>query len=125
MWSPITGPFLRLKFLKIGYCNLRCWNAESCHFPVLEKFGLEGLSELEEIPWGIGEIPTLQFIFVDRCSLSTTISAMKIKEDQLECQGNDDLHIQVEYNSDLESFREMVEKEGLTINNIQPKIYPK
>ncbi|KAH6781532.1 hypothetical protein C2S51_006825 [Perilla frutescens var. frutescens] len=119
-WSPIDGQFLRLKFLKIDSCDLACWNAESCHFPILEKLVLCNLLKLEEIPRDIGEIPTLKLIRLYFCSVSVAISAVKIKEDQLETQGDDDLQIQVRMRHyDLKSFREMVETEELTINNIQ------
>ncbi|XP_057775411.1 putative late blight resistance protein homolog R1B-16 [Salvia miltiorrhiza] len=115
-WSPVKGQFERLKFLKIDNCHLRCWNAESCHFPMLEKLVLCCLYRLEEIPWGIGEIPTLKLIHLDCCSNSATISAIKIKDEQLEYQDNDDLQIQVIMDDDqMKSFMAMVETEGLTV----------
>ncbi|XP_057776508.1 putative late blight resistance protein homolog R1A-3 [Salvia miltiorrhiza] len=119
-WSPVDGQFQRLKFLKIGNCKLRCWNADSYHFPILEKLFLFCVEELEEIPWGIGDIPTLKLIHVMDCSNSVAISAIKIKEEQLECQANDDLQIQISvYTRKLECFMAMVEAEGLTLNNVQ------
>ncbi|XP_057776504.1 putative late blight resistance protein homolog R1A-10 [Salvia miltiorrhiza] len=119
-WSPVDGQFQRLKFLKIDGCELRCWNADSCHFPILEKLQLSWLRDLEEIPWGIGEIPTLKLIHVVCCSNSAAISAIKIKEEQLECQGNDDLQIQITVlEHEVECFMAMVEAEGLTLNNVQ------
>lgn len=122
-WSPIEGQFLRLKLLKIDSCDLVCWNADSSHFPVLEKIVLHNLWSLKEIPWGIGEITTLKFIRLDRCPQSAEISAIKIKV-ELESQGNDDLQIQIKiFDSDLDSFREMVETEGLPISNVQLEVY--
>ncbi|XP_057775421.1 putative late blight resistance protein homolog R1A-3 [Salvia miltiorrhiza] len=119
-WSPVVGQFQRLKFLKIYNCFLRCWNADSCHFPNLEKLILHTLNELEEIPWGIAKIPTLKLIHVKCCSNSAAISALKIKDYQLEYQGNDDLQIQIHVSSaKLESFMAMVETEGLTLDNVQ------
>ncbi|XP_057775573.1 putative late blight resistance protein homolog R1B-16 [Salvia miltiorrhiza] len=119
-WSPVDGQFQRLKFLKIYDCNLTSWNADSCHFPILEKLILCRLYQLEEIPWGIGDIPTLKLINLWKCSNSAAISAIKIKEEQLECQGNDDLQIQINVGTDkLECFMAMVETEGLTLNNVQ------
>ncbi|XP_057775432.1 putative late blight resistance protein homolog R1B-14 [Salvia miltiorrhiza] len=124
-WSPVNGQFQRLKFLKFYCCDLKCWNADNSHFPVLEKLVLCWLRKLEEIPWGIGEIPTLKLIHVNNCSNSAAISAMKIKEEQLECQGNDDLQIQVDVDEyDLQSFMAIVQTEGLTLNNVQFNIYP-
>lgn len=105
--------------MKIKHCNLKCWNAESSHFPILEKLVLDNLSKLEEIPGGIGEIPTLKLIRVHHCSNSAAISAVKIKEDQLE---NDDLQIKVDVSDYYtKKFKAMMETEGLTIKNIQFK----
>ncbi|KAL8057160.1 hypothetical protein ABFX02_04G166600 [Erythranthe guttata] len=59
-WDPVEGEFVGLKYLEIEFCDdLMYWNADSSHFPVLEKLVLKGLSELDDIPLGIGEIPTL------------------------------------------------------------------
>ncbi|KAH6810265.1 hypothetical protein C2S51_024027 [Perilla frutescens var. frutescens] len=93
-WSPVEGEFGALKVLRIVNCNLRCWNADSSHFPVLEKLFLEGLGHLEEIPLDIGEIPTLELIHLVGCSKSAEISAEEIKEEQ-EDQGNERLQIQI------------------------------
>ncbi|XP_057780806.1 putative late blight resistance protein homolog R1B-16 [Salvia miltiorrhiza] len=93
-WSPVNGEFLRLRFLSIISCNLRCWDADSSHFPVLEKLRLEGLKHLEAIPLDIGEIPTLEVISVVVCSESAEISAMKIKEEE-ESVGNEGLQFQI------------------------------
>ncbi|KAI3472775.1 hypothetical protein Pfo_031178 [Paulownia fortunei] len=82
-WDPVEGEFLRLKFLKISGCrDLIYWTADSSHFPVLENLVLYGLSKLDEIPSGIGEIPTLRIIRLDYCSVSAAISAVKILEEQ-------------------------------------------
>ncbi|XP_057780173.1 putative late blight resistance protein homolog R1A-10 [Salvia miltiorrhiza] len=89
-WSPVNGEFLRLRFLSIVKCDLRCWDADGSHFPVLKKLRLKGLKHLEEIPLDIGQIPTLEVISVDGCSESAQISAMKIKEEQ-ESLGNEGL----------------------------------
>ncbi|KAH6772508.1 hypothetical protein C2S51_010912 [Perilla frutescens var. frutescens] len=90
-WSPVDGQFLRLRVLKIRSCELVRWNMEYFHFPILEKLLLWGLLRMEEIPMAIAEIPTLKLIRVEECSESVDISAMKIKEDQLQTQGGDDL----------------------------------
>ncbi|XP_057780170.1 putative late blight resistance protein homolog R1C-3 [Salvia miltiorrhiza] len=93
-WSPVNGEFRRLRFLSIIKCDLRCWDADSSHFPVLKKLRLEGLKHLEAIPLDIGEIPTLEMISVVRCSESAEISAMKIKEEE-ESLGNEGLQFQI------------------------------
>ncbi|XP_057780809.1 putative late blight resistance protein homolog R1B-16 [Salvia miltiorrhiza] len=93
-WSPVNGEFLRLRLLSIDSCDLRCWDADSSHFPVLKKLSLEGLKHLEEIPLDIGEIPTLEFISLHGCSESAEISVMKMKEEQ-ESLGNEGLQVRI------------------------------
>ncbi|KAL7115139.1 hypothetical protein ACP275_04G165900 [Erythranthe tilingii] len=112
-WDPVEGEFLRLKFLEIYYSGLEHWNADSCHFPVLEKLVLTEMNKLEEIPLGIGEIPTLGFIELVRCSASAAISAVKILEEQ-ESLGNEGLfvRIMVRYKKELQQF------ESFTSNNL-------
>lgn len=121
-WSPVDEQLLRLKFLKIDYCGLTRLNADDSHFPVLKKLILGHLWSLEEIPWGMGEIPALELIRIDSCRESAAISAVKIKEDQLE-MGNDALQIQVRLSDlEMESFKKRVKAEGLTVNHIQLEI---
>ncbi|KAH6759599.1 hypothetical protein C2S52_022857 [Perilla frutescens var. hirtella] len=120
-WRPVIGQFLCLKFLKIDHCKLTDWIADCSHFPVLKKLLLIGLKNLQGIPSGIGEIPTLELIGLEFCSESAAISAVKIKEDQLENEGNDVLQIQVK-TSGRQSFKRKLEREGLTTDNIQLEI---
>ncbi|KAL7153439.1 hypothetical protein ABFS83_04G168400 [Erythranthe nasuta] len=105
-WNPIEGEFLCLKYLSIVSFELEYWNAESFHFPVLEKLVVDALWKLYEIPSGIGEIPTLALIDMDDCSESAAISAIRILEEQ-ESQGNDDLrvHIKFMWSEELEGFK--------------------
>ncbi|KAI3464089.1 hypothetical protein Pfo_020752 [Paulownia fortunei] len=120
-WNPVEGEFLRLKFLKICCCSdLIYWNADNSHFPVLENLVLDRLFKLDEIPSGIGEIPTLGVILLVYCSESAAISAMKILEEQ-ESLGNEGLQVRVKFweKADLESFKEKVELESLASNNFQ------
>ncbi|KAL8529855.1 hypothetical protein ACS0TY_007058 [Phlomoides rotata] len=120
-WNSVEGEFERLKVLKIYACeDLIHWNAESCHFPVLEKLVLERMNVLDEIPSGIGEIPTLGFIRLECCSVSAAISAMRMLVEQ-ECLGNEGLQLEVEFwnEEELECFREMVRAEGLSSNNLR------
>ncbi|KAL7099154.1 hypothetical protein ACP275_09G065100 [Erythranthe tilingii] len=94
-WETIEGQFCNLKFLLIEDCGeLRYWRTESSHFPCLEQLSLRDLDILEEIPWGIGEIPTLETIVLKFCSHSAVISAKEIVEEQLE-NGNEDLRVRV------------------------------
>ncbi|XP_057780139.1 putative late blight resistance protein homolog R1A-10 [Salvia miltiorrhiza] len=122
-WSPVNGEFLRLRFLSIvdWTCDLRCWDADSSHFPVLEKLRLEGLWHLEEIPLDIGEIPTLEVISVDGCSESAEISAMKIKEEQ-ESLGNEGLQVQISSRKDIDN-RKLRDEEVLMHLEEEVRLY--
>ncbi|KAH6758413.1 hypothetical protein C2S51_018648 [Perilla frutescens var. frutescens] len=119
-WNPVEGEFLRLRYLEILCClDLTCWNAERCHFPVLEELVLVRLWKLEEIPLDMGEISTLRDVYVYECSVSAAVSAVKILEEQ-EGFGNDDLRVRVKlYEEKPEDFREKLEIEGLTTENFQ------
>ena len=118
-WTPDEGMFVRLKYLKIKYYELVEWNAQSSHFPVLESLVLVGLSKLSEIPSGIGEIPTLRYIYLKQCSLSAAISAVRIAEEQEE-YGNEELRVEVEFweQKENEMFRELMKEEGFTTSNL-------
>ncbi|KAI3464090.1 hypothetical protein Pfo_020753 [Paulownia fortunei] len=120
-WNSVEGNFLRLTFLKIYCCyDLIHWNADSSCFPVLENLVLNRLFKLDEIPSGIGEIPTLGLIHLHYCSESAAISALRILEEQ-ESFGNVGLHVRVEFwdKEELQSFREKVEPESLTSKKFQ------
>ncbi|KAL8057183.1 hypothetical protein ABFX02_04G168100 [Erythranthe guttata] len=95
VWNLLQeGGFLRLKSLKISRNYLLHWNADSSHFPALEKLVLEDLVLLHEIPLSFGEMQTLRSIDLHRCSDSAAFSAMKILEEQ-KSLGNDDLRVRV------------------------------
>ncbi|KAL7153387.1 hypothetical protein ABFS83_04G165300 [Erythranthe nasuta] len=120
-WNPVEGEFLRLKYLFIDSWELKHWNAESFHFPVLEKLYLSGLLHLDEIPSGIGEIPTLALIHLLSCSESAAMSAMSILEEQ-ESFGNDHLRVVIQFRRkmELERFTEkVVNFECFNSNNLQ------
>lgn len=120
-WSAIDGQFPRLEFLKTEAWDLEYSYADKSHFPVLEKLVLINMLYLEEVPSGVGEIAALELIRMVSCSNSATISVVKIKEDRLENEGNDILRIEVvvDNDSELVPFEKMVEREGLTVDNIQ------
>ncbi|EYU24432.1 hypothetical protein MIMGU_mgv1a023729mg [Erythranthe guttata] len=88
-WDPVEGGFLQLKFLKIYSCrDLKYWNADSSHFPVLENIKFVEVDRLVEVPLGVGEIPTLGAIELVRCTESVAMSAVRILEEQ-ESFGNE------------------------------------
>ncbi|KAG8379671.1 hypothetical protein BUALT_Bualt07G0113300 [Buddleja alternifolia] len=80
-WDATDGEFVRLKFLDIDNTDLMYWTAEKTHFPMLEHLGL-GCPELEEIPFGLSEIPTLQIILLRGCKPSVITSARAILEER-------------------------------------------
>lgn len=105
-----------MKKLEIWGCDdLIKWNADNFHFPVLQNLRLGNLSKLDEFPSGIGDIPTLEWISIEFCSVSSTISAMRTMVEQEE-KGNEDLWLYVSFQGDeetLESFKSRVREEDL------------
>ncbi|KAL2243725.1 UNVERIFIED_CONTAM: putative late blight resistance protein R1A-10 [Sesamum indicum] len=93
-WSPVEGQFPRLKVLLIFNSDLVWWRAESIHFPNLERLHLYNMFCLEEIPLGIGDIPTLLSIHLSYCSDSSVNSAKQILEEQ-QSFGNETLQLYV------------------------------
>ncbi|KAL1546800.1 hypothetical protein AAHA92_23350 [Salvia divinorum] len=61
-WETIDGEFGNLIHLLIDQSNLKCWTTDSSHFPRLQCLTLHRCPYLDEIPYEIGEIPTLQLI---------------------------------------------------------------
>ncbi|KAL2243749.1 putative late blight resistance protein homolog R1A-10 [Sesamum indicum] len=94
-WSPVEGQFPRLKVLIIWENDLVWWRAESIHFPKLERLDLYEMHCLEEIPSGIGDIPTLLSIHLWDCSDSSINSAKQILEEQ-QSSGNEILQLYVD-----------------------------
>ncbi|KAH6758296.1 hypothetical protein C2S51_018531 [Perilla frutescens var. frutescens] len=120
-WNCVEEEFLCLKHLYINECHdLIHWTADSCNFPVLENLSLVYLSELVEIPSGIGEIPTLEEIYMDSCSESATISAIKIVEEQ-ESLGNLSLQLRLNVGDEkrAEMWRGKIEELGFTGQNLR------
>ncbi|KAK4425885.1 putative late blight resistance proteinR1B-16 [Sesamum alatum] len=94
VWEPKEGEFCSLKFLLLEKLNLVKWRADETHFPRLRHLLIRGCSALEEIPSGIGEIPTLEIIELDECSPPVVASAKQIQEEQRE-YGNDGLEVRI------------------------------
>ncbi|KAL3501837.1 hypothetical protein ACH5RR_036286 [Cinchona calisaya] len=79
-WEPSEEGFRYLKQLLIENTDLVHWKASSFHFPRLQHLILKSCKLLEEIPFGVGEIATLQLIELHSCSESAEISTTAIKE---------------------------------------------
>ncbi|XP_073125212.1 putative late blight resistance protein homolog R1B-23 [Henckelia pumila] len=93
-WNPVEGEFLRLKSLQIESTDLEEWIADSSHFPCLENLALRHVKNLKEIPYGIGEIPTLRTMSLEGCKDSANSSAREIQEEQRNL-GNDDIQVHI------------------------------
>ncbi|KAL8547395.1 hypothetical protein ACS0TY_006935 [Phlomoides rotata] len=111
-WDPVEGEFLRLRFLLIDDSDLACWNADSTNFPVLENLVHEALYSLNEIPLGVGDIPTLERISLAYCTDSSALSALKILKEQ-HSFGNEGVKVRLAV-WEVNEFMEQVEAEGLT-----------
>ncbi|XP_057771684.1 putative late blight resistance protein homolog R1A-10 [Salvia miltiorrhiza] len=96
-WEIAEGDeFSSLHFLQLRQCyRLVRWRADETNFPRLCHLFLEYCPKLEEIPAGIGEIPTLQLIHLDYCSDSVVASAKQIQEEQESEYGNYDLQLRI------------------------------
>ncbi|KAK4427710.1 putative late blight resistance proteinR1B-12 [Sesamum alatum] len=91
-WEADEGEFCQLQFLLMEKLNLEYWAADDTYFPRLEHLVIRYCSDLQEIPPGIGEIPTLKVIEVQECSPSVVASARMIQEEQ-QSYGNDALQV--------------------------------
>ncbi|XP_057802808.1 putative late blight resistance protein homolog R1C-3 [Salvia miltiorrhiza] len=90
-WEMVEGQFPSLKYLELHSCpSLQHWTAESNSiFPRLEKLHLDDMRQLKEIPTQIGDILTLQKIWLENCGESAVMCAKEIVEEQVELQGED------------------------------------
>ncbi|KAL1561246.1 putative late blight resistance protein R1A-10 [Salvia divinorum] len=85
--------FCSLQFLYLEVLMFVRWIADETNFPRLRHLRVYGCN-LEEIPSGIGEIPTLQLIELIECRKSAVASAKRIVEEQSE-NGNYDLKLRI------------------------------
>ncbi|XP_047949026.1 putative late blight resistance protein homolog R1B-14 [Salvia hispanica] len=63
-WETADGEFPQLRYLLIERSGLQHWITESSHFPRLKCLVLRFCQDLREIPQGIGEIPTLEVLYI-------------------------------------------------------------
>lgn len=101
VWETVDGGFIKLKFLLLENNELEEWILTSTHFPSLRHLVLRLCDALEEIPYGIGEIPTLEMIELYSCGRSAVSSAKRILEEQ-RSNGNDELEVRINLVSLLE-----------------------
>ncbi|KAK4395087.1 putative late blight resistance proteinR1A-10 [Sesamum angolense] len=97
----------RLRVLEItDIDDLEYWTVDNSHFPCLHHLCLRHLRKLKKIPWGFGEIQTLELIELAMCSDSAVISVKEIAEQQEEL-GNEDLLVIVHLEPDSELAPEL------------------
>ncbi|XP_057802273.1 putative late blight resistance protein homolog R1B-14 isoform X2 [Salvia miltiorrhiza] len=81
-WTVRDHDFPKLRFLLIDDSNLKQWNTDGSHFPLLEHLRIHYCRRLSEIPDSVGEIPTLKLVEVKRCEKSLADSVKVIQEEQ-------------------------------------------
>ncbi|XP_047968392.1 putative late blight resistance protein homolog R1A-10 [Salvia hispanica] len=86
--------FCSLQFLYLKDLGIVRWIADETNFPRLCHLCVRHCYGLEEIPSGIGEIPTLQLIKLEECTKSAVASAQRIVEEQSE-NGNYDIKLHI------------------------------
>ncbi|XP_019177633.1 PREDICTED: putative late blight resistance protein homolog R1B-17 [Ipomoea nil] len=67
-WEPIDGEFRVLKVLLIAYSDLKQWNVNVCHFPVLERLILRNCWDLEKVPDSFANMRTMKLIELGNCT---------------------------------------------------------
>nr|GMD46042.1 putative late blight resistance protein homolog R1B-17 [Ipomoea batatas] len=73
-WKPKVGEFGVLKVLLIAHSNIKQWNANVHHFPVLERLILRYCWDLEKVPDCFAKIETMKLIVLDSCTSSLVAS---------------------------------------------------
>ncbi|CAA2993882.1 late blight resistance homolog R1B-17 [Olea europaea subsp. europaea] len=79
-WRPEDGGFRALKVLFIGKTDLVHWHASTHHFPRLRSLYLKHCSSLEEVPFSLADVSSLQLIDLYCTTKSAAASAQKIQK---------------------------------------------
>ncbi|KAM3249962.1 putative late blight resistance protein R1A-3 [Capsicum annuum] len=91
---PTDITFHKLKLLKLVNLCTTTWDASEESFPQLEKLVISFCCKLEEIPLSFADIPTLKQVkLIGPCADSLEASAVRIKEDVIQNEGNDRIEI--------------------------------
>ncbi|WMV56006.1 hypothetical protein MTR67_049391 [Solanum verrucosum] len=94
-WETDEEGFHRLKYLLVESRDLVVWkqaSTDSYPFPVLQHLVLRFCYKLKEIPYEIGDIPSLQVIELHSCSPYATRLARMIQKEQID-SGNSCLEV--------------------------------
>ncbi|CAN4124533.1 unnamed protein product [Withania somnifera] len=92
-WKVNDDQFGKLKFLKLENPSFSEWDVSDDAFPCLEHLVLKRCRNLKEIPSCFGYMPSLKSIKVKSCNESLAVSAMVIKEMQVEEMGFSDFEV--------------------------------
>nr|XP_027117915.1 putative late blight resistance protein homolog R1A-10 [Coffea arabica] len=79
-WKLTDEVFRCLKQLLIEKTDIVQWEAEDDHFPCLQFLILRSCEFLAELPYVLGEIPTLERIELHYCNESAELSAQEFKD---------------------------------------------
>ncbi|XP_073121313.1 putative late blight resistance protein homolog R1B-23 [Henckelia pumila] len=82
-WKPNEEEFCELNTLVLEGLKLKHWEADSCHFPSLQRLIIRRCGELEQIPSGMGESLSLDMIELRGCKASVFDSAKNIQKQQV------------------------------------------
>ncbi|CAH1433565.1 unnamed protein product [Lactuca virosa] len=94
-YFPREEQFQRLKILRLEELNIKQLEASSINFPCLKELEVVNCVDLEEIPLELGDISTLECIYVVNCCASLLVSLQKIRQEQ-DVVGNYELEIIVD-----------------------------
>lgn len=100
-WEPLDGGFRLLRVLHIGRTNLVHWNASGHHFPRLQQVFLKHCSSLNEIPFGLVEVPSLQNMELFWPTPAAAASARIIQQEKQEGNIKDNVFKLVIYPPDI------------------------
>nr|KAJ0190251.1 hypothetical protein LSAT_V11C800439300 [Lactuca sativa] len=95
LWETGEEEFQRLKFLRLKKLNIKQWEASSINFPCLEELDVVNCVDLQEIPLELGDISTLDSIYVENCGASLLVSLQQNRQEQDDA-GNYELEIIVD-----------------------------
>ncbi|XP_076944788.1 putative late blight resistance protein homolog R1B-16 [Bidens hawaiensis] len=93
-WNTDDQEFPQLKFLRLELLDIRQWEVYSPSFPCLKRLEINRRCHLEETPFEIGDIPTLELIKISKCRYSVGASVRRIQQEQQD-MGNYDLKIEL------------------------------
>lgn len=80
-WKTSDGGFRRLQVMHIGLTDLAFWEASGHHFPSLIRLELHNCEQLQEVPFGLVDIPSLKLLDLYH-STSAAASSRRIEQEK-------------------------------------------